>query len=177
MNYSIYFLLRTFQERRLIYIARILCSGSIIKSTIAAELSKTELLQNLLHDLVDLSLKKSSYFQLSTPFLVHLLSDNTLTQEVFDGIVWPKISELFVGSVGKKKKKGADDDGEDEETDGDSVNMTCRAQLALCCKIGEYKLEVDGVVGDMEKIVRGLLVSFLLVRERIILVMCTVFMY
>lgn len=110
--------------------------------------------------MVELSLKKSSYFQLSTPFLVHLLSDNTLTQEVFDGIVWPKISELFEGSGGKKKKKAVDEDGEDEETDGDSVNLTCRAQLALCCKVGDYKQEFDEVVGDMEKIVRGLLVSF-----------------
>lgn len=141
-------------------------------------MSKDEgFLRAALHDLVDLSLKKSSYFQLATPFLAHVLRDNSMTQEVFDTLVWPSIGPLMVeikGSSSKsskkknsKKKSGDDDeeerddpgDGDDEEDEQEenssSVNFACKVQVALAC--GEYKKEFE-CLKDVRKIVKAFLV-------------------
>ncbi|ODN01611.1 hypothetical protein Ocin01_05090 [Orchesella cincta] len=148
----------TKKERRLIYIARILCTGVIYRTSQVADLSKDqEFLKASLTGIVDLSNKKSNYFQLATPFLSHLLQDTSLTQENFDTNVWPSFTPFFEGKAKKRKEEDADEDEEEEEEEtGTSDILCCKVLLALLCKNGGYKEEFE-CLKDAKKIAKSLL--------------------
>jgi hypothetical protein len=163
-----------FQERRLVYIARILAFGALIRNVPLATLMKEDqaLLKDVLSDLVELGKRRSTLMQLATPFFCHVINDPALTQDGFDSFVWPAIVPLFTATAVMKEEeeevKVEEDEAEgeekkDEEEDAavgkqQAVVTVSTLHIALLCAIKGFKTDFE-FLDDMSCVVGVVLVS------------------
>jgi len=135
-----------------VYIARILALGAIIRTVpISSLIAEGTLLADIIKDLVELGQRRSTLFELATPFICCVLEDEAVTPEIFESALWPCLIPLFT----KTEVKVEEGEGGDDSVDKDKG--ICALRIAVQCSARGLKKDFE-FLNDMDQIVRILLV-------------------
>lgn len=143
------------------YVGRILSGGLILRTVSLPQLlEKPDLLTGILEEAAELGGRRRQLLELATPFILHLLQQKEMTEEVFKERVWPSLLPLFHKEGVKKEEKEEEEEEGVEEGEEEPEGPISAASLEIALTAWARNLKKDfSFLHDLEKVVKTLLVS------------------